>query len=98
MSLAASGKAAGSVATRCVSERSLELGGPEGGHRREDTPLVGYGFGEHLVEGRDPVRSHHQQKVVAGVEDVADLAGVQRAAGSSRHLLERVERAADLRQ
>ena len=40
-------------------------------------PLSGMGSVEHDVEGGDAVGGDHQQPVVAGVVDVADLAGVE---------------------
>ena len=46
---------------------------PERGELREHLALVGNARAQHVIEGRDPVGSDHQERV-AKVEDVADLA------------------------
>ena len=49
---------------------------PEDAHGREHPALVGHRLGHHDVEGREPVRRHHEQPAVAGVVEVAHLARV----------------------
>ena len=65
-----------SVETRWLADDVAELLEPERRHGGEHPALVGDRLGHHHVEGRHAVGGDHQQAAVAGVVDVADLAGV----------------------
>src|SRR5690606_17946503 len=49
---------------------------PEGRQLREHAPLVRDPRAEHVVEGRDAIRRHDEERV-SEIVDVADLAGAE---------------------
>ena len=54
---------------------------PEGGHGREDPPLLRDGLGHDHVEGGDAVGGHHQQPVSSGVVELPHLARLEEREG-----------------
>ena len=73
---AAAGKSAGSTEITWFGSRSATRSNQNDEIAVSTRPLSGIGSGQHDVEDRDPVRRDHEQAVVAGVVEVADLAGV----------------------
>ncbi len=74
-----------SALEQVVGRQVGQLLQPRRGHGREHPPLVGDRLRHDDVEGRDAVGGHHQQTVVAGVVELADLAGREEGQGGRGH-------------